>query len=224
MIPESTIREGFTQSELSMFSACAQKWDWRYNRRMNKPGEITFPLMIGTAFHSAMEVVYQTKFKVIPVATLQFPPNSIPTSNEIAKIEYWNEVLTQMIKAYAPRWQEKDSKLDIISLEEEVEVAYRGLRLRGKIDQTLNRAKQVWINDHKTCSRITKESIAGWNFRFQFLYYLWLKSMAYPTMKLGGYGVNLVKKPELRIKVGESNQQFAIRCFTDMVSEPEKYF
>lgn len=223
MIPESTIREGFTQSELSMFSACPQKWDYRYNRRMDKPDHFSFPLMVGTAFHSAMEILYHTGFKKIPVATLQFPTYTIPSAADIEKAEYWNKVLSQMVIAYAAYWKNQDSTLNIISFEEEVEVNYRTLRLRGKIDLTLDR-KGIYILDHKTCARITKDFLAGWDFRFQFLFYLWLKHKADPDLPLKGYGVNLVKKPELRQKVGESLDGFAARCFTDMVSEPEKYF
>ena len=222
MIYDSTIREGFTQSELSLFSACAQKWDWRYNRRMDKPDYFSFPLVVGSAFHSAMEVLYQTKFERVPIATLQIPPYTIPSSSDIEKIEYWNKVLTEMIKAYAVYWKRQDIKMEILSYEEEIEVEYRGFRLRGKIDLTLDR-KGIFILDHKTTSRISKDIIAGWDFRFQFLFYLWLKvKSGHKNVK--GYGVNLVKKPELRIKSGEAIDSFAVRCFDDMVSEPEKYF
>lgn len=224
LIRPTTIADGFTQSELSMFGDCAQKWNWRYNNLLEAMGYFSFPLMVGSALHDFMEQWYATKGKRANVATLQFEEGVIATAEDLLKLEYWNHVLPAMMRAYAIYYKDDHTKWDIIQIEEEVSVDYRGFRLRGKIDLHHREADGEYIDDHKSTSTLSKDVVAGWDFRFQFMFYLWLKWVQNPKNKIKGYYINAIKKPELRVKKLETIPAFAQRVFDDMVQEPDKYF
>lgn len=224
LIRPITIAEGFTQSELTTFGSCAQKWHWRYNKMWEKQGAFSFALMVGSAFHESMEQFYATKGKRVAVATLQFEEGSIFSADDILKLDYWQHVLSAMVRSYCIYYKDDFKHWEIEEIEEEVKIEYRGLILRGKIDLRFKTLNGLWITDHKTSGRLSKETVAGWDFRFQFMFYLWLKSKQNSKIKLKGYQVNAVKKTELRVKKTEALPEFGQRVFEDMVQEPEKYF
>lgn len=218
--------EGFTQSELSTFGACAQKWFWRYNKLFEKKGSFSFALMVGSGAHEYLEQYYRTQGKRANVATLQFEEGVIASVADYSTLDYWNLVLPAMMRAYAIYWKNDHDAWDILSVEEDVDIEWEGFRLRGKIDLEFysKKHKGHYILDHKTAARLTKEMVAGWDFRFQFMFYLWLKTKVKSKHKLNGYFINAIKKPELRVKQNETVPAFAQRVFQDMITEPEKYF
>lgn len=221
-IYRNTVTEGFTQSEFSDMS-CMQRWNWRYNQLLVKPGDIQFPFSVGTIFHDAMEQFYVTKGMRVNVATLQFRETDVPSLVDIQKREYWNFVLPAMVDAYMIHYKTDPVLWDVLHVEKELDIMYRGYRLRGKIDLKIKQKNGIWIVDHKTMSRLNKDVVAGWDFRFQFMFYIWLLSKVDPD-KIQGFIVNGVKKPELRVKQSESIQGFAARVREDMIIEPDKYF
>jgi hypothetical protein len=217
-----TVAEGFTQSEFSEMS-CFQRWNNRYNQLLVKPGEIQFPFSVGSIFHDAMEQFYLTKGERVHVATLQFKETDVPSLVDIQKKDYWNHVIPAMVEAYMIYYKADPIKYDILHVEKELDVVYRGFRLRGKIDLKVRETDGIWIWDHKTMSRLNHSVVAGWDFRFQFMFYIWLMSMSDSDF-ITGYVVNGVKKPELRVKQNESLPTFAARVREDMIINPDKYF
>src|SRR6266404_5981454 len=225
LLHPKTLSEGFTQSELSLLSLCPQKWNWQYNQLLFKPGIVAWPLLVGTVFHDAMEQLFSTKGKRVKVATLQFTETQVPAIDDFQKLEYFNTLVPIMVEAYRIYHQEDFLLDNIESLEEVVEVEYRGFRLRGKIDKTTIEDGQRVLTDYKTTSRIDKASVAGWDFRFQFMFYLWLKSkLIKEGPPLGAFRVDAVKKTELRVKKTENLEGFGQRVFQDMIADPDKYF
>jgi hypothetical protein len=181
--------------------------------------------MVGSMVHAVLEQIYRTAFKRYEIATLQFEDDVIPSADDILKLDYWNQVVPAMMRGYVNYWMAHDcKKFKIISYEEELDIVYRGFRLRGKVDLTSEEHDGIFIWDHKTSSRLTRDTVAGWDFRFQFMFYMWMKLKADPKCGVRGYYINAIKKPELRVKKNETFPSFAIRCYEDMISEPEKYF
>jgi PD-(D/E)XK nuclease superfamily len=217
-----TISEGFTQSEISDMG-CMQRWNYRYNQLLEKQGTINFPLRVGTVWHDAQEQFYATKGTRISVATLQLESHDIPSQVDLEKIRYWNAVLPMMMEAYSIYYKADPIKWTIHEIEREMDIRYRGIRLRGKIDIIGTNANGNWIWDHKTTSRLNLDVVAGWDFRFQFMFYLWLLSKT-ESLKMKGFVINATKKPELRVKKTESLPEFAVRVREDMIQEPDKYF
>ena len=178
-----TVAEGFTQSEFSDMS-CMQRWNWRYNQMLVKPGSIPWPLRVGTGFHDAMEQFYLTGGARVNVATLQFEEYDVPSLQDHNDLTYWNAVLPMMIEAYKIYYKDDPIKYKILQVEREMDVTYRGLRLRGKIDLMLEDGDGLWISDHKSSGRLNKDVVAGWDFRFQFMFYIWLLSLDPETAKM----------------------------------------
>lgn len=222
LIFKHTVSEGFTQSEFSEMS-CFQRWNYRYNQLLVKPGTINFALTVGSIFHDAMEQFYATKGMRVHVATLQFKEYEVPSLADIEKQTYWNHVLPAMVEAYMIYYKADHVTWDIKAIEVELDFVYRGFRLRGKVDLNLIQKNGRWIVDHKTMSRLNNTVVAGWDFRFQFMFYIWLMSKISPD-KIMGYIVNGVKKPELRVKQHESIPAFAARVKEDMIINPDKYY
>jgi len=219
---------GFTQSEISTLSNCGMKWNLLYNHCLKKTGTFSWALVVGDAFHDAMEQLYRNRGQGFVLKEFKFPIDVILTNNQKAEEHYWRQVLQAMIEAYViyykddfSRWIYTDS-----DVEEEICIEYMGFKLRGKIDLRFEPApnRGLHILDHKTTSKIDAEVTAGWDFRFQFMFYLWLdwKSGRNPR----GFYTNAVKKPQLRRKNNgtEPVEEFAQRVRTDMIQEPEKYF
>lgn len=222
LLNKGTVADGFTQSEFSDMS-CMQRWNYRYNQLLQKPGIIPFALRVGTVWHDVMEQFYATQGTRFKVATLQPEEGDIPTVIDLTIFEYWNHVLPAMMEAYAIYYKGDFVKWKIEKIEQELDIVYRGIRLRGKIDLMGTDANGNWPWDHKTTARLNMDVVAGWDFRFQFMFYLWLLSKVEP-MKMKGFVVNAVKKPELRVKKTESLPEFARRVREDMIIEPDKYF
>lgn len=223
LIHPRTISEGFTQSEFSDMS-CMQRWNYRYNQLLYKPGIINFPFKVGSGFHDGMEQFYATSGKRVNIATLQFDEYDIPSLADNDALDYWNAILPVMMEAYQIYYIEDAIKWRILQIEREVDLLFEDLRFRGKIDLTLENKNGFWIADHKSSSKLNKWTVAGWDFRFQFMFYIWIMSKIETKLKLKGYIVNLVKKTELRIKKTESLPEFAQRVRQDMIAEPDKYF
>lgn len=224
LIDRRTLDDGFTQSEFSDMS-CMQRWNNRYNKRLQKQGAFSFALTVGSLWHEAQEQFYATKGKRVYVAPLQFPEGVIPSIQDHLTKDYWNAVLPRMMEAYSIYYKDDFEKLTINAIETELDVMYKGFRLRGKIDLDFNDIEGRWTMDHKTTGRLNKNIVAGWDFRFQFMFYTWLYwKMLNEVLKIKGFYVNATKKPELRVKKNESLPEFAQRVFQDMIEEPEKYF
>jgi hypothetical protein len=205
--------------------SCFQRWNRRYNQLLVKPGVQPIYFIVGSGFHDAMEQFYKTKGERVKVATLQYSEWDIPTLKDLELLKYWNLVLPAMVEAYMIYYKADPIKWTIQHLEREIDVQYRGFRLRGKVDLTAYKTpNQSWIWDHKTAGRFSIGQVAGYDFRFQFMFYLWLMSIAEPNFKLKGYIANAVKKPELRVKKTETIEGFADRVKQDMIEEPDKYF
>lgn len=225
-----TVEEGFTQSEITTADECGMKWNLKYNHLLQKPDSYSFPLMVGHVLHDAWEQIYKTGFERYNIAPLQYPEGAIPSLADTGKYEYWTEVIPAMLKAYVHYWKGQGDleNLEIISLEEEISIEFLGFILRGKIDMTIRsrkiKSKFPLILDHKSSAKLDRKTVVGFDFRFQFLFYLWLKWKKYPKTKFYGYAVNMMKKPEIRPTQKENLQTFAHRVFTDMLARPEMYF
>lgn len=204
--------------------SCMQRWNYRYNQLLYKQGIINFPLRVGSVWHDVMEQFYATGGARYKVATLQPEEHDIPSLVDNTIFDYWNAVLPSMMDAYAIYYKADVVKWKIEKIEEELDIIYRGIRLRGKIDIRASDANGLWIWDHKTTSALNMDVVAGWDFRFQFMFYVWLMSKVYPKLKLKGFVVNATKKPQLRLKKMESLPEFAQRVREDMIQEPDKYF
>src|SRR6516164_3640873 len=148
-IHERTLAEGFTQSEISEMMGCFQKWNWRYNQLLVKPGLINYPLMVGGVFHESLREWYQTKGMRITVAPLQFHDYEIPSLADLDEQKYWNAVMPSMLDAYTIHYKNDFFNWEVDFVEKIVEVSFAGFRLRGMIDLKIKEISNggYWIVD-----------------------------------------------------------------------------
>ena len=217
--------EGFTQSEITLMDDCGKKWWYRYHELLRKKGDFSWALIVGSAFHGALEQMYATRGERWATPSLVYPTGTLLSPAQQEKELYWVHVLPAMCTAYSQYYAHDFETFVVEEIEEKVEVEFQGFVFRGMIDLRFRPIAKdgQWIMDHKTTSRLDTGTTAGWDFRFQFMFYLWLK-WKQGKQPLRGYYVNGVKKPELKLKKTESLEEFAERVRADMVFEPQKYF
>ena len=217
--------EGFTQSEITTRDNCAQKWYWTYVELLQKMGSFSWALVYGSALHATLEQMYTTKGERWSPEEVKIPAGVELTLAQQALQEYYNELVKIQTARYAAFWKDEFAMLQVVAVEEVIDITFCGIRFKGMIDLIAKTPDgRIWIFDHKTCSRLDAQTQMGWDFRFQFMFYMWLVSKKYPDWKLAGFTVNAIKKPALRQGKTESTATFLSRIEMDMIAEPEKYF
>jgi hypothetical protein len=224
--PES-IQQGFTQSEMTLFDDCSEAWYLNYGLMLEQKGNFSWAKLYGLAIHASLEEFYMSKGKRCSWDLPKLPKSIIMTSQMMEDFEYWDHVGRAQIEAYAQQYKD-DFKIydygDRIEVEPHIE--FEGLLLKGKIDALPKHNNAYYVKDHKTCSRLDQAALAGWGFRFQFLYYCWLasKHKDFAGKKIKGIIINAIKKPEIKMRVGEGVIGFAARVRMDMLERPDSYF
>lgn len=235
LILEQSAAEGWTQSEITTMDDCSMMWWWRYGLGLRRKGNFSWASIYGSAFHSTMEEMYATAGKRWQPAPLKIPEGINLTGSQLADKEYWESVLKVQTERYAQYYADDFRKFEIIKSEMDVDIEKEWLgvklRLRGKIDLTFtikDDGDRLWILDHKTTSRLDFKTVAGWDFRFQFMFYLWLGLNTLIEQNIGkkfaGYYINAIKKPTIRQKQNESRAEFFARLNMNMAAEPENYY
>lgn len=227
----ATASDGFTQSELSVMANCPRKWYWQYNHRLLRNGSYSWPLLVGSVIHSALEQMYRTRGEEWACNDIVMPSGVVLDADGEGKKLYWEALCRTMTRAYFHMYKAEFANL--IYTEEDVEVdaqyEFEGVLFRAKLDlvysPTTRAGVGIWIRDHKTSGRIGADAIAGWEFRFQFMFYAWMLWKTRSKSNVRGYEINAIKKPQLRIKKDESVESFCTRVYNDMLFDrPPTYF
>lgn len=218
--------EGWTQSEITTYNNCHMLWYWRYGMLLRRKGTLSWASIYGTAFHATVEEMYATKGRRWTPAPLIIPSDVHMTADRLREKEYWENVLAIQTECYAQHYADDFTMFQVEHLERDVDINWKGIRLRGKLDLTFLAITSglLWLMDHKTTKDLTLRQVAGWDFRFQFMFYLWLALQLEPDKPIVGYYINAVKKPTIRQKQGENMASFLARLRGEMNAEPEKYY
>jgi len=220
-----TMSEGCTQSEITTFDNCAMLWLWRYGMLLRRKGSMSWASIYGTAAHSTWEQMYATKGQRWSPAALKIPADVVMTVERQKQKEYWEGVLDVQMRKYAEYYKDDFTLWNIKDIEVDVDVVFEGLRLRGKIDLTFTEHDgRFWLLDFKTTSRLDLPTVLGWDFRFQFMFYLWLATLQLKDVKFAGYYINALKKPSIKVKQNEALPTYLGRLEGEMGAEPDKYY
>lgn len=214
---------GFTQSEITTWDDCAEKWYLGYNHMLQKKGEFSWHFVYGDAFHRSLEAWYASG-GVPSVASLQFPLGVILSNEQEAEAKLKQKILDVQMERYFSYYRDDLTLQEIWLNEQIITVEFEGVKLTGKLDRGFTFQGIDVLVDHKSAGRFDPASLNGWHFRFQFMFYLWLARMAFPKRILNRFQVNMLKKPALRQGVKESIETFVARVRQDMIQRPEEYF
>lgn len=220
IIRPETFKAGFTQSEIGIWDDCAEKWYLSYNHQLRRRGGFEWYFIYGDGVHATLEHWYRTGEE--KVATLQLPEDVIPTADTQYELRKWQHILKVQMERYFIYHADDLTAWTPWAVEETVAVEFEGVKFTGKIDlgyQVDGDSANI-LMDHKTFGM---DDYEGWQFRFQFMFYLWLAAKA-TKKKINRFVVNGIKKPQLRQGKDESLESFGVRIMQDMIQVPDKYF
>jgi hypothetical protein len=235
---QESLRQGLTQSELSLRANCPRKWFFRYVQLYKRQGSFSWSLLFGDAMHTMLDEYYTILSTIkkpqeylaespVEVPEFRFDEDVILLPSQQEEYEYYQGLATVLFRRHNHYHTVADQKMVIVSTEDEAEIEYRGFRLRGKIDIVMRPTKRdgVFIMDHKTTYDINRSLLLGWNFRFQFLFYAWMYWKMTKEVPAGMY-VNAIKKPAERRSVAKSESipAFLKRIEQNIITNPVHYF
>lgn len=171
-----TLNEGITQSELSLKDECSFKWNLNYNNRLTRNDYFNWPLQVGQGWHNFQELWRAEKGGFDIESRNYFPSvaDDVMKDTEFDKWQaYWDVILPAYCLAYAKLYKGEE-KMDYYIIEQEVEVEFRGFKLRGKIDLAYDGNGGRFIRDFKSTSSAWLISPDGWHYKLQFMFYCWL--------------------------------------------------
>lgn len=104
----------------------------------------------------------------------------------------------------------------------------RTIPLRGKIDSLMEilkgKQKQLWVQDHKTKGKIDVDTIAA-NLHKDLQVMMYIIAVESLTKKeVQGIRYNVIRRPQLKQRSGESDKVFVQRCLDDIDDRPGFYF
>lgn len=224
------IGEGITQSEMQCMDNCPEQWYLGYNLMLTKPGDFSWALTYGSWIHSALEQWYSSKGKRWSI-DFTIKDRQFIHQDLLAQEDYWKGVAQVTMDIYTSYFKQDFMLIEVVQAETVVDIMFEGVRLKGMVDifardLTVKKKKLYFAWDHKTASRFDKVTLAGWDFRLQFLFYCWIASKVpeWKGMPCGGLKVNGIRKPQLKQGKGETLDGFLQRLQSDMMERPEFYF
>jgi hypothetical protein len=233
----TAFEEGCTQSEMTTLDNCATLWFWKYGLMLRKKVGFSWPLVYGSAMHDVWEQMYATQGKrwSIPDLGDYIPKGTSLTLQQQADRAYWQGVLEIQAECYAIKYKDDfiAFKTDKVELIVDITIMFEGvpIRLKGMVDLTVcNVASggRMWMLDHKTTRDLQLSTVMGWDFRFQFMFYLYIlykwEEQNGQENKYAGYYINAMKKPTIKVRQKDTLQDFFERLRNEMLMEPEKYF
>lgn len=228
VIHPETIKDGFTQSELMTLSTCPTKWYLRYNLRITPPS-FDFTFATGSAWHKFKEERANSRGKEFSKLSLQVCKGTVLSNEDAAYKEFvegWLNVLAEEYNAY----YKEDFTMGHLQIEGVEEIAdltvtFEGIKIRltGRLDEIGRMWGKKTVADTKTVSSFSGAT-EGWEFRFQFMFYLWLQHKIQPDDKATQFLVDATRKPSFKLGKGETRFQFLNRLRNDIKSDPKKYF
>ena len=119
-------------------------------------------------------------------------------------------------------WEEVESEFDVLFVEPGY--SYPQIRLRGKCDGLVRRKGKLWLLETKTCSQLGRKGADdALCFNFQNLTYLLAARLAVKE-PIVGVLYNQCRKPQLRVRAGETRAEFTQRLIEDVAARPAEYF
>jgi hypothetical protein len=238
-------RDGITYSAISKFMTCPERFRLAMVEGWSETG-LSAPLEFGSAFHYCLEMAASgVGEKEIPRILDEYTQTRIKenrrmTPEQIQEFENLMSMVEAVYQGYVKYWAKEDdpSKKVYISREETFRVQYplpsgRQITLRGRWDEAYrdlseskdsNGYNRIWLQENKTKGNIDQDSLQSMLSQdLQSMFYcvtLACRFMEVPQ----GILYNVIRRPQLRPKKGETIPSFNARVQDDVAARPSWYF
>jgi len=223
--------QGITQSLMSNFLQCRQKFIYAINR-ISSAKKIAMT-NFGSIVHDALAGLYNEPSPSAVKMSLYLKEYRKGNAKELAMIDAQKVerdfavaevVLTKYIQYYSSDWKEMRDRQP----EREIEFKLlldKEIIGRCKIDgRYRDKAKKKWLLETKTKGRISEVSLVKrLSFDPQNLFYL-LADLRETDEEAIGVLYNIIRNPQIKQKDSETLQQFIERLTADVNDRPEFYF
>lgn len=227
--------KGVTQSSLETFLACREQFSLGYIEGWTAK-QFSVPLEFGTLIHFMLERLPGEPHAIAREVCQSYEKARKKTlnSSDMQTMEITLCNAEAIFPVYCEYWEEMDSKIDWIQRESIFKIKHpfmvpgegtRSIDLTGMRDAVYrNSVKKLGLFETKTKSSIDDLAIQdGLRADLQtllYLYSLWRDFKEYPQEIL----YNVIRRPQLRLKVKESVQEYKTRVSEDIKERPNFYF
>jgi hypothetical protein len=228
-IPYTLEDVGITQSMLTKFQTCRRAWLLSINRwELPEAGKY---MGYGSMVHEVLDKMY-TAVSSGDIRQEELPDLITQSIDAYDMGKAWSAEDTEMQKAKAQAILEcyiiifkKDfGELRFEAVEEQFDIKWNGIRLRGKVDGKFrDKNGGGWNMEHKNYSKIVEETLSlCLTFDLQNLFYM-LADMVTHGKMLKGVLYNILRNPEVRKMDGGPAEIY--RMLKDKVmKDPRHYF
>lgn len=232
-------KDGITQSFIRAFRKCKYQTYLGYVKGLT-PKKMSKGLLFGQIGHHILENYYQ-EIKDTGVLSCRLEhysdkfindfcdkfPDMVSSQNpkDFEKMLAEVEGLTQGYLQNVFKTQE-NAIWEIVDVEKEFKVPYRGSLLRGKMDLIVKHRKKgtYYVKDHKFLFARADIDQIGSMLRYDVQCNMYAYAAIQLDIPIKGIIYNIVRKPGLRQKVNESLEEYMSRIYMDTVVQPNKYF
>ncbi len=222
-------RDGITQSLLSSYQMCRQRFLFGINRwTSNDQNKNT---QFGSLFHEMLDKSYHLSAPPNPKMLKRWIDEYLEkheadlTAYQDKEVTMMSMVVLAVLLEYFKYYPEDWSEKRFTAIEEEFRLKVHGYTVRGKKDGRYDdKAKAHWIIEHKTKGRIEQEDLMRLlSFDLQNLFYITAEEAEY-KLKILGVLYNIIRNPGLKHKKGETPEQYVEKLVKAIRKDPAHYF
>lgn len=214
---------GITQSLLGAYLHCPYKYVYAVNGWQPRAKKTT--TVFGSMVHDILAEIYSSGGltedeirKRIETWETEDAGVGVPASDRFKAFP----VLCEYQRFYADDFK----SMKFTGIEQEFDVDYRGIRLRGKRDgRFVDPQGKAWIMEHKTKGRISEDNmLKRLSFDLQSLFYLFTDRIEHGNEDCIGVYYNVIRNPQIKPKAEEKLFDYSKRLVEDIRSREDFYF
>lgn len=224
-------------SSMSTFRECPRKYELSFLHQLTPEG-IYVPFFIGDKVHEGLERFYRGDHPRDIVRDIQdkiwtdlqtiFVPDDMQ-----AKVNKEISIIAGMLLGYFKHYGQAERRTVWTDIQVELGFDLRWddrIRNWGRMDfcGSFTPDGQFWVMEHKTTGLGSYDYLQKWHLGFQPHNYAWAANRAHQLGVIArrptGVVVNVIRKPGIRLKKTETQEQFNLRLTNEYLTNPEKYF
>jgi len=237
-----------TNSMRRQFTGCRRRCYWQYVQRLT-PRAVFVPYLTGGLFHAELGAAYLgtsgmcdpdvdkpkpftfdaqlAAARVTAVVEAALKDSVGLTPEDVDKVWMQQAVVCGMVAGHAKRYLKQDrAAWKVLGVEVKdtvLPIRGTGWSLAGALDLLVEEKGKPLIVEHKTTADISASYVARIPLDWQILGYAWLAA-AKLGRPVNWVVYNMVKKPTIRQRKGETMEGFLERLEDVYATEPHKYF